>query len=107
MVLYVVLGSFIETLSLMVVTIPVVVPPVVARGYDPVWFGILMIVLIEMALITSQVGLDLSVVQDARRSGSPSEVMLGAIPFAGAMLLTVAALIAVPGLAHWRPSAAR
>ncbi len=55
-VLYIVLGFFIETLSLMVVTIPIIVPLVVAQGYDVIWFGILMIVLIEMALITPPVG---------------------------------------------------
>lgn len=58
-VLYIVLGFFIETLSLMVVTIPIIVPLVVAQGYDVIWFGILMIVLIEMALITPPVGLNL------------------------------------------------
>ena len=61
-VLYIVLGFFIETLSLMVVTIPIIVPLVLAQGYDVIWFGILMIVLIEMALITPPVGLNLYVV---------------------------------------------
>ena len=101
--IYVVLGFFIETLSLMVVTIPIVVPLVVELGYDPVWFGILMIVLIEMALITPPVGLNLYVVQGARRSGHLSEVMVGAVPYAMTMLAMAAALIALPGLALWLP----
>ena len=105
--LYVVLGFFIETLSLMVVTIPIVVPLVVAQGYDPIWFGILMIVLIEMALITPPVGLNLYVVQAARRSGSFSDVMVGAVPFVCVMLVMAAALIALPGLALWLPAALR
>ncbi len=103
--LYVVLGFFIETLSLMVVTIPIIVPIVVAQGFDPIWFGILMIVLIEMALITPPVGLNLYVVQGARRSGTLSEVMLGATPYALVMLLMVFALIAIPDLALWLPRA--
>ncbi|MGR3503551.1 TRAP transporter large permease [Pseudaestuariivita sp.] len=101
--LYVVLGFFIETLSLMVVTIPIIVPIVVALGYDPIWFGILMIVLIEMALITPPVGLNLYVVQGARKSGSLNEVMLGAVPFVLVMLLMAFALIAFPGIALWLP----
>ena len=101
--IYVVLGFFIETLSLMVVTIPIVVPLVVSLGYDPVWFGILMIVLIEMALITPPVGLNLYVVQGARKSGHLSEVMAGAVPYALTMLAMAAVLIAVPGLALWLP----
>jgi tripartite ATP-independent transporter DctM subunit len=104
-VIYIVLGFFIETLSLMVVTIPIIVPLVVAQGYDPVWFGILMIVLIEMALITPPVGLNLYVVQGARKNGQMSEVMLGAIPFVLTMLAMVVALIAVPDIALLLPTA--
>ncbi len=103
--IYIVLGFFIETLSLMVVTIPIIVPLVVAQGFDPIWFGILMIVLIEMALITPPVGLNLYVVQGARKSGRMSEVMLGAIPYVIAMLIMVAALIAFPQIALFLPNA--
>ncbi len=103
--MYIVLGFFIETLSLMVITIPIVVPIIIALGFDPIWFGILMIVLIEMALITPPVGLNLYVVQAARRNGSMGEVMLGAMPFVIAMLAMVAALIAFPDLALFLPAA--
>jgi tripartite ATP-independent transporter DctM subunit len=105
--IYIVLGFFIETLSLMVVTIPIIVPLVIAQGYDPVWFGILMILLIEMALITPPVGLNLYVVQGARRSGRMSEVMVGAIPFVVVMLLMAAALIAMPQIALFLPETLR
>lgn len=103
--IYIVLGFFIETLSLMVVTIPIIVPLVVAQGYDPIWFGILMIVLIEMALITPPVGLNLYVVQGARKSGKMSDVMIGSIPFVCVMLIMVGALIAFPQLALYLPQA--
>ena len=102
--LYLVLGFFIETLSLMVATIPIIVPIIAGLGYDKVWFGVLMIVLIEMALITPPVGLNLFVVQSARAKGSMNEVILGVIPFVLVMLCMVALLIAVPGLALWLPS---
>lgn len=106
-VIYIVLGFFIETLSLMVVTIPIIVPLVVAQGYDPIWFGILMIVLIEMALITPPVGLNLYVVQAARKSGTLSEVMLGTIPYVITMLAMAMALIAFPQIALFLPEALR
>ena len=102
--LYLILGFFIETLSLMVATIPIIVPIIAGLGYDKVWFGVLMIVLIEMALITPPVGLNLFVVQSARAKGSMNEVILGVIPFVLVMLCMVALLIAVPGLALWLPS---
>ena len=103
--IYIVLGFFIETLSLMVVTIPIIVPLVVEQGYDPIWFGILMIVLIEMALITPPVGLNLYVVQGARKTGRMSEVMLGTIPYVIAMMVMVVALIAFPQIALMLPDA--
>ena len=102
--LYIVLGFFIETLSLMVVTIPIIVPLVVAQGFDVIWFGILMIVLIEMALITPPVGPNLYVVQGARKSGSLNEVMLGALPYCLTMLAMAFALIAFPSIALFLPT---
>ncbi|MDP2697356.1 TRAP transporter large permease [Thalassospira sp.] len=101
--LYIVLGFFIETLSLMVATIPIIVPIMVGMGFDKVWFGILLIVLIEMALITPPVGLNLYVVQGARKSGRLSQVMVGAIPFVLVMLAMVALLVAVPSVALFLP----
>lgn len=103
--IYIVLGFFIETLSLMVVTIPIIVPLVAAQGFDVIWFGILMIVLIEMALITPPVGLNLYVVQGARKTGKLREVMLGTIPYVLTMLAMVAALIAFPQIALFLPAA--
>jgi C4-dicarboxylate transporter, DctM subunit len=105
--IYIVLGFFIETLSLMVVTIPIIVPLVIAQGYDPVWFGILMILLIEMALITPPVGLNLYVVQGARKSGTMGEVMVGAVPFVLVMLIMAVALIALPQIALFLPQSLR
>ena len=102
--LYIVLGFFIETLSLMVATIPIVVPVVADLGFDKVWFGVLLIVLIEMALITPPVGLNLYVVQGARRGGRMGEVMVGVIPFVGVMLAMVALLIVFPSIALYLPS---
>ncbi len=102
--LYVVLGFFIETLSLMVMTIPIIVPIVVDLGFDKVWFGVLMIVLIEMALITPPVGMNLYVVQGARKNGVMSEVMVGAVPFVLVMLMMVGLLVLFPQLALYLPS---
>lgn len=103
-VMYIILGFFIETLSLMVATIPIVVPIILQLGYDPLWFGILMIMLVEMALITPPVGLNLYVVQAARKSGRFSDVMVGVIPYAIAMLLMVALLVIFPAIALYLPT---
>lgn len=103
-VMYIVLGFFIETLSLMVATIPIVVPIIIQLGYDPLWFGILMIMLVEMALITPPVGLNLYVVQAARKTGRFGDVMIGVIPYAIAMLIMVALLVIFPAIALYLPT---
>ena len=101
------LQAFLDGLGLspMVVAIPIIVPLVVAQGFDPIWLGILMIGRVEMALITPPVGLNLYVVHGARKGGKMPDVMLGAIPDAFAILLMVAALIAFPQIALMQPNA--
>lgn len=102
--MYVLLGFFIETLSLMVVTIPIVVPIIVQLGYDKIWFGILMIVLVEMALITPPVGLNLYVVNSSRVKGKMQDVILGSLPYVMIMILMVVLLILFPSIALYLPT---
>ena len=101
---YLVLGCFMETLSLMITTIPIVTPVMITAGFDPVWFGILVILLVETALITPPVGLNLFVVQNVRGGGSLNDVMLGAAPFVLALLSMMALLAVFPSLALYLPS---
>jgi C4-dicarboxylate transporter, DctM subunit len=103
-VFYLVLGCFMETLSMMITTIPVIAPVMQAMGFDMVWFGIVIIVLVEAALITPPVGLNLFVVQNLRKKGSMNDVILGALPFVLAMFLLLLLLALFPGLALWLPS---
>jgi len=106
-VIYLILGCFMETLSLMIATTPIVVPIVVALGYDPLWFGILFMILIEAALITPPIGVNLFVVQSVRGGGPFRDVMLGALPFLAMMLVMIGLLLAFPQLATWLPQAVR
>ncbi len=103
---YVVLGMFMETLSMMVATIPLVTPVMVGLGYDPVWFGVLVILLIETALITPPVGLNLYVVQGVRGRGQIVDVIVGSAPFVLTLFLMLALLSFFPGLALWLPQTA-
>lgn len=100
---YLVLGCFVETLTLMVATTPIIVPIVLKLGYDKVWFGIVFVILIELALITPPIGMNLFVVQSVRESGKFSEVVLGALPFAAVMLVMIGVLMAFPQLALLLP----
>ncbi|WPC06226.1 TRAP transporter large permease [Pseudomonas benzenivorans] len=103
-IFYVVLGCFMETLSMMITTIPIVAPIMIALGFDPIWLGVVIIVLVETALITPPVGLNLFVVQSLRKSGSMQAVFMGGMPFVVALFAMVALLAAFPGLALWMPS---
>ena len=100
---YVVLGCFMETLSMMITTIPIVAPIMIALGYDPIWLGIFIILLVETALITPPVGLNLFVVQSLRKSGSMNAVIIGSLPFVAALFLMIALLAVFPDLALWLP----
>jgi C4-dicarboxylate transporter DctM subunit len=93
---YLVLGCFMETLSMMITTIPIIAPLVFAAGYDPIWFGVVMMILVELAMITPPIGVNLYVVQSIRPSGDIADVIIGVIPFIIAMLAMVALLIAFP-----------
>ena len=102
---YIILGFFMETLSMMIVTIPIITPVIFALGYDPVWFGILLMILLETALITPPIGLNLFVVQSIRQTPGPvSDVIVGSIPFVVAMFVMIGLLIIFPQIALWLPS---
>ncbi|HEX2116973.1 MAG TPA: TRAP transporter large permease [Alphaproteobacteria bacterium] len=103
-VFYVILGCFMETLSMMITTIPIVAPVMFQLGFDPVWFGIVIVILIEAALITPPVGLNLFVVQSLRKGGSLNDVIVGSLPFVLAMFVMLAVLVAFPGIALWLPA---
>jgi C4-dicarboxylate transporter, DctM subunit len=101
---YLILGMFMETLSMMLTTVPIVFPIVASLGYDPVWFGIMITVLMETALITPPIGVNLYVVHGIRKAGKFNDVAVGAAPFVIAMLVMIAMLLAMPGLALWLPA---
>ena len=83
----------------MITTIPIVAPVVFSLGYDPVWFGILLMLLIETALITPPVGLNLYVIQGVRGSGKVGDVILGALPFVANLLFMMGLLLVFPQVA--------
>jgi C4-dicarboxylate transporter DctM subunit len=100
---YLVLGMFMESLSMLVATVPIITPVVTGMGFDPVWFGVLMMLLIETALITPPVGFNLFVVQGVRPRGQIYDVILGSLPFVITLMAMIALLVAFPQIAMWLP----
>ena len=105
--LYLALGTFMEGFSMIITTIPVVFPIVTALGYDPVWFGVVVTMLVEIAQISPPDGTVMYVLQGMRpKPGGPiTDVFAGVLPFLGAYLLAVVLLMVWPGIALWLPRA--
>lgn len=102
-IFYLILGCFMETISMMILTTPFIAPIVFSLGWDPIWWGIVLTILIEAALITPPVGLNLYVVQGMRQRGSINDVIRGAMPFLIGMIVLIALLMIWPDIALWLP----
>ena len=105
--MYCVLGCFIDTVSMMVLTLPVIFPLIVQLGYDPVWFGIIMIILVEMAMITPPLGLNVYVIHSLRPKESILKVFMGSLPFCLIMFFGILILTIFPTIVTWLPSTMR
>ncbi len=99
---YVLLGMFLDGLSIMVMTLPITLPLIIAAGWDPVWFGIFLVIMIELGLITPPIGFNLFVMQGI--TGRPiGEIARGAFPFFLLMLLSAVIITIFPQIALWLP----
>ncbi len=102
-ILYLILGCLMDALSLMLLTLPVVYPVIKALGYDPIWFGVVLVVLLEIGLITPPVGMNLFVIQGMARQPL-SIVSWGSFPYVILMLIMIVILYIYPVLALWLPA---
>jgi len=103
-VFYLILGMFMDVLSMQVATIPITYPMAVALGVDPIWFGIFIVLMCELGMITPPVGMNLFVVHGIRPdNGGIQDAIWGALPYALIMIAFTVLLIAVPSLATWLP----
>jgi tripartite ATP-independent transporter DctM subunit len=100
---YIVLGSFMDQIAILVLTVPIVIPLIKTLGFDPIWFGVIKIVTAEVGMITPPVGLNCFIV--ARYANRPvSEVFHGTFPHFIAHLIVIAVLVAFPSIILWLPS---
>jgi C4-dicarboxylate transporter, DctM subunit len=103
-VFYLILGMFMDVLSMQVATIPITYPIATALGVDPIWFGVFIVLMCELGMITPPVGMNLFVVHGIRPDkGGIEDAMWGALPYAIIMILFTFLLIAVPQLVTWLP----
>jgi tripartite ATP-independent transporter DctM subunit len=105
--LYFLLGTFLEEVSTILITVPVILPLMGSIGYDPVWFGIFVTVMATIGLISPPVGLTVFVIQAQNPDIPAGKIYLGTLPFLAADFVLVLLLVAFPALALWLPAALR
>jgi TRAP-type C4-dicarboxylate transport system permease large subunit len=101
--IYVVLGTAMESLSMMLLTVPIFFPLVTSLGYDPVWFGIIVVCVIEISLITPPVGMNIFVLSSVMPNVPTTTIWRGVIPFIYADIVRMGVLIAFPSISLFLP----
>ncbi|MCF8106082.1 MAG: TRAP transporter large permease [Desulfohalobiaceae bacterium] len=104
--LYYVLGSMLDAISIMTITLPIIGPMVITLGFDPIWFGVVMVLLIEVGLITPPIGLNLFVIHGItyERGGSFQDIVFGSLPFVVLLTIFIVIVCYFPGIALWLPN---
>jgi tripartite ATP-independent transporter DctM subunit len=102
--LYIVLGCIVDGVSMMVLTLPILYPIVIAAGFDPIWFGIVLVIMIELGGITPPVGLNMFVIQGISGGRPMGEIVWGSLPFGVLMLLVLVLISIFPGVVTWLPT---
>jgi TRAP-type C4-dicarboxylate transport system permease large subunit len=104
MAAYIVLGTFLEGFAMMVLTLPIVHPLILALGYDPIWFGVVMVIVLEMGLISPPVGVNVFVVKGVAEDVPLRDIFAGIIPFWIAMAVCLVILLIFPQIALILPN---
>ena len=103
MLMYLVLGCLMDAMAMIILTVPIVFPVVTALGYDPIWFGIIIVMTVELGLIHPPVGMNVFVIKTTVEDVSFATIFRGVAPFIVTDLLRLGVLIAAPGIALWLP----
>lgn len=101
---YIILGMFFDGLAMLVVTLPVVFPIITGLGFDPIWFGVIAVLVIEMGLITPPVGINVFVVKGVAQDVPMSTIFRGVLPFWFAMAVCLGLLVLFPEIATYLPA---
>lgn len=104
LLIYIVLGCVLESISMLLLTVPVFYPLVVSLGYDLIWFGIVVVVVVEISLITPPIGLNVFVLSSILRNVSLSEIFRGVVPFLWADIVRLLLVVFIPALSLFLPN---
>ncbi|MCH8182581.1 MAG: TRAP transporter large permease [Proteobacteria bacterium] len=107
LLIYVVLGFALDALAMVLLTVPIFFPIVLGLGFDPIWFGIIVVMVVELALITPPVGMNMFVIKGMVPDVPLSTIYAGVLPFAVAQAILIGIIFAFPEIATWLPATAR
>jgi len=105
LLMVVVLGFFLPPVSIILMTAPIILPPLRAAGFDLIWFGVLMTIVMEMGLIHPPVGLNIFVIKNIAPDIPLADVIWGVMPFVFLMFVAIVLIAFFPGIATWFPNA--
>ena len=104
MIMYLVLGCLMDALAMIILTVPIIFPVIKALGFDPIWFGVIIVMTVELGLIHPPVGMNIFVIKSVVEDAKISTIFYGVLPFIITDILRLILLIALPVLALWLPS---
>ena len=104
MLCYIVLGAVMDELAMLLLTVPIVVPAIMALGFDPVWFGVILVMAVTLGLISPPVGMNVFVINSIARDVPLTRIYKGTLPFISVDLLRLVILCAFPAISLWLPS---
>ncbi len=103
MLMYLVLGCLMDAMAMIILTVPIIFPVIVALGFDPIWFGVIIVMTVELGLIHPPVGMNVFVIKSVVKEVSFSTIFKGVLPFVATDMVRLAILILFPALALWLP----
>ncbi|WP_299418053.1 TRAP transporter large permease [uncultured Sulfitobacter sp.] len=107
LLIYLVMGCFLDALAMILLTVPIFFPIITDLGFDPVWFGIIVVMVVELGLITPPIGMNVFVIKGMVPNVKLSSIYKGVIPFVIAQLILIIAVFIIPDIALWLPETAK
>ncbi|WP_439144068.1 TRAP transporter large permease [Planktotalea sp.] len=104
--IYIILGAFLDTMAMIILSIPIFFPIVMSLGFDPIWFGVLVVLVVELALITPPLGMNVFIIRGVVPHVPLSQIFAGVMPFCIALIALIVLIIAVPSVATFLPELA-
>jgi TRAP-type C4-dicarboxylate transport system permease large subunit len=103
MVMYLVLGCLMDAMAMIILTVPIIVPVITQLGFDPIWFGVIIVMTVELGLIHPPVGMNVFVIKSVVQDVSFTTIFKGVLPFVATDIFRLVILIAFPVIALWLP----